>query len=186
MDCIHYTSSVFEYHVTVWRGLLKDRLHFVVSRKRSLARKISNVKSWGWLHRGLEAWIRKNASVYREESSDFCPGFGCHSSQLRDGWGACQALPTGQFGRQSEFSPLLPLSFPLTTILECDFLDFIINQWAFYFLYVFWKYVGLSPSLSPPITLTAMSVLPFLNFILVRCLEGENHGHMSILFLSWL
>lgn len=91
MDFIHYTWTVFQYHGTLWWDSLKGRLRFCMSRKRSLARTLSNVKSWGWLPRGLETLIlRKNANLCREGSSYFCPGFGCQDSKLRDGWGECR------------------------------------------------------------------------------------------------
>lgn len=147
MDSIHYTLTVFQYHGTLWWDSLKGRLHFCVSRKRSLARKLSNVKSWGWLPRGLEALIlRKNVNLCREGSAYFCPGFGCQSSKLRDGWGECRIWIF------SSAVPLSPFAPPHHSGIWLPWFDF---------LYIFRKRVGISPSLSPSIILTVMSLFPF-------------------------
>lgn len=178
MDSIHYTSSVFQYPGIVWWGLLKGRLHFDTSRKRSLARMLSKVKSWGGGY----------TEVYRKESSEFCPEFGCQSSKLRNRRGECRVLPTGRFiCRQFEFSSLQPHHSPLPSFWNTASLIWLFSN-EFYFLHIFWKCV-LKVNHTFTVSANYLDCYEFITlffyfFILVRSLEGENHGHVSILFLS--
>lgn len=88
---------MFQYHGTLWWDALKGRLHLCVSRKRSLARKLPNVKSWGWPPRGLEALnLRKNVNLWEKGAHNFAHGLAAKA-------------PNSEMGEESvgfEFSPL--------------------------------------------------------------------------------
>lgn len=182
-------SPMPQYHATVWWGLLVGRLHFGVSRKRSLARKLlkSKVCVCGGEELATPKSRRPDSQKERSTSAEkgaliFAWRFSCQGSKLQDGWGECGAPPTGQFTCRK--SPQ-PRPSTLTTILEYGFLDLIIHQQTFIFFTFSENVLGslLHCLLQLPWLLRVYSHV----VILLRSPEGGvNHGHRCILFYFWL
>lgn len=171
--------SVSQCHATVWWGWLTGRLHFGVSRKRILDRKLSNVKS-----RGVVTQRARSPNFQKEHSTSVEKGVLIFAWSLpprsklgwrRPVWGATN-WPVHLL-TISAISATPPST--LATILEYGFMDPIIHQGAF-LLFTSTENV-LGSLLQLPWLFWTYSFV----FILLKSLESDiRHGHTYfILFL---